>query len=90
MLQRAVHAADVIDSLPRTLDAVKLDLKFIDESHKELVRKFPDQWIAVKDLKVVASASTLDELRAALVAMDVNVAGCALEFLPVDPPLLIL
>jgi len=89
-IRRGIEATDVLERLARPLDAIRRDLKFIDDSRERLCGAFADQWIAVRDEAVIAHAEALDGLRIALAEKHIDPASCVIEFMPASPPVLIL
>lgn len=50
----------------------RANMKWLEENYKKLRREFRDQWVIIRDKKVVETAETFDEIMKALKRYDVN------------------
>jgi hypothetical protein len=69
------------DSQSSDLLRFQADHVWIDQNREKLLKRYPDQWIAVRDRQVIASDPDFDGLLAKLP----DPAGTAVEFLTQEP-----
>ena len=66
------------------------NVEFFEANYDELLEKYPDQWIAILDQKVLGSADDPSDLVRRLRARGVETQHVLFEEMETDPPLLLL
>lgn len=66
------------------------DCRYMGEIHDELVKQYPDQWIAMYRKEVIAVASTHQELLKQVSSIVQKPGSAASGFMHTNPPVLIL
>ena len=66
------------------------DCRYMGEIHDELVKQYPDQWVAMYLKEVIAVASTHQELLKQVSSIVQKPGSAAMGFMHTNPPILIL
>jgi predicted N-acetyltransferase YhbS len=79
-----------LDRAHAALREAEAERSFWEQHAVELLRRFPDQFVAVRDGEVVASGAELPDLIAQLKAKGISPSGLWIRFLATDPRRLLL
>ena len=80
----------LIEYAEKALPAFEANLRHLRENYAELMKEYPDQWIAVHEQRVVASDSTIAGLFDKVDQMGIRRGDVVGEFLATNPKPLIL
>ena len=79
-----------VERLKKDWDESDRNIKFLVSNYEMLLDRYPDQWIAIYDEKVLASDTTQKGLLRKLDELDIRRKGAVTEFLQTNPTPLIL
>ena len=57
----------------------KADQKYLEDNRERFKEQYPDQWIGIVHLRVVAHGDTADDVLAALLEADEDISGAVLH-----------
>ena len=80
----------LIEYAEKTLPVFEANHRYLRENYAELLKEYPDQWIAVHELRVVASDSTITGLFDKVDQLSIRRGDIVGEFLATNPKPLIL
>ena len=80
----------LIEYAERTLPAFEANHRYLRENHAELLKEYPDQWVAVYEQRVVASDSTIKGVFNKVDQMGICRGDVVGEFMDTNPTPMIL